>query len=212
MKRNLRAVLFKHPNECKAIAGACDDCESKKRAWIDIWRRIGRSNCQESMPHQRWAYVFYFKIIPLHGNFGNCGPVALSKPIRVYGDTRDQGDASCSTLLNRVWILQESILITIENYSDLDTSLESEYDSGEDSTAVSDCDEDEPSQDQDLEPEPRWKLRRIYEYTIESRRPNTGSIGQCQISSIACWNQSPGWNTYKPYIPKALPVLAFSAI
>ena len=38
----------------------------------------------------------------------------------------------------------------------LDTSSESEYDSGEDSTAISDCDEHEPSQDkdQDLEPEP----------------------------------------------------------
>ena len=82
--------------------------------------------------------------------------MALSKPIRVYGDTRDQGDVSCSTLLNHIWILQESILITIENYSDLDTSSESEYDSGEDSIAVSDCDEDELSQDQDqdLEPEP----------------------------------------------------------
>src|ERR1700738_3819148 len=44
----------------------------------------------------------------------------------------------------------------MENYSDLDTSSESEYDSGEDYTAVSDCDEDEPSQyqDQALEPEP----------------------------------------------------------
>jgi hypothetical protein len=42
-------------------------------------------------------------------------------------------------------------LITIENYGDLDASSESEYDSGEGSTAVSDCDEDEPRQD--LEPE-----------------------------------------------------------
>ena len=44
----------------------------------------------------------------------------------------------------------------MENHSDLDTSSESEYDSGEDSIAVSDCDEDELSQDQDqdLEPEP----------------------------------------------------------
>jgi hypothetical protein len=40
----------------------------------------------------------------------------------------------------------------MENYSDLDTSSESEYNSGGGSTAVSDCDEDEPSQD--LEPEP----------------------------------------------------------
>jgi hypothetical protein len=38
----------------------------------------------------------------------------------------------------------------MENYSDLDTSSESEYDSGEDSAAVSDCDEDESR----LEPEP----------------------------------------------------------
>src|SRR5437667_5331968 len=44
----------------------------------------------------------------------------------------------------------------MENHSDLDTSSESEYDSGEDSIAVSDCDEDELSQDQDqdLKPEP----------------------------------------------------------
>ena len=41
----------------------------------------------------------------------------------------------------------------MENYSDLDTSSESEYNSGGDSAAVSNCDEDE-YQDQDLEPEP----------------------------------------------------------
>jgi hypothetical protein len=40
----------------------------------------------------------------------------------------------------------------MENYSDSGASLESEYNSGRGSTAVSDC--DEPSQDQDLEPEP----------------------------------------------------------
>jgi hypothetical protein len=39
-------------------------------------------------------------------------------------------------------------------YSDSDTSSESEYNSDGGSTAVSDCGEDEPSQDQDLEPEP----------------------------------------------------------
>jgi hypothetical protein len=39
----------------------------------------------------------------------------------------------------------------MENYSDSDTSSESEYDSGGGSAAVSDCDKDEPSQD--LEPE-----------------------------------------------------------
>jgi hypothetical protein len=39
----------------------------------------------------------------------------------------------------------------MENYSDSDTSSESEYDSSGGSAAVSDCDEDEPSQD--LEPE-----------------------------------------------------------
>jgi len=80
--------------------------------------------------------------------------VAFSKPIWVYGVSRDQGDASSSTPPNRVWILQRRILITMENYSDLDTSSESEYNSGEGSTAVSDCDEDELCQDQDLEPEP----------------------------------------------------------
>ena len=40
----------------------------------------------------------------------------------------------------------------MENYSDSDTSLESEYNSDGDSAAVSDCDEDVTSQD--LEPEP----------------------------------------------------------
>ena len=40
----------------------------------------------------------------------------------------------------------------MENYSDSDTSSESEYNSDGGSAAVSDCDEDEPSQD--LEPEP----------------------------------------------------------
>jgi hypothetical protein len=56
--------------------------------------------------------------------------VAFSKPIWVYGISRGQGDASCSTLSNRVTILWRTILITIENYSDLDTSSESDYNSG----------------------------------------------------------------------------------
>jgi hypothetical protein len=41
----------------------------------------------------------------------------------------------------------------MENYSDSDTSSESEYNSGGDSAAASDCSKDE-YQDQDLEPEP----------------------------------------------------------
>jgi hypothetical protein len=68
------------------------------------------------------------------------------------GVSRDQGDASCSTLLNRVQILWGLIFITMENHSDPDTSSESEYESSQGSVAGSDCDEDEPSQD--LEPEP----------------------------------------------------------
>jgi hypothetical protein len=50
----------------------------------------------------------------------------------------------------------------MENYSDPDTSSESEYDFGGGSTTGFDCDKDEPSQDldQDLEPEP-------YEYYDE---------------------------------------------
>jgi hypothetical protein len=40
----------------------------------------------------------------------------------------------------------------MENYSDLDTSSESEYDSGEDSAAVLDYDEDKTSQDLEQEP------------------------------------------------------------
>jgi hypothetical protein len=46
----------------------------------------------------------------------------------------------------------EEHLNSMENPSDSDTSSESEYNSGEGSAAVSDC--DEPCQDQDLEPEP----------------------------------------------------------
>ncbi len=42
----------------------------------------------------------------------------------------------------------------MENYSDLDTSSESEYDSSRGSVAKSNYDKDEPSQDQDLELEP----------------------------------------------------------
>ena len=63
---------------------------------------------------------------PFAREFWELRTVALFKPIWVYGVSRDQGDASCSTLLNRVWILQEHILITMENYSDSDTSSESE--------------------------------------------------------------------------------------
>ena len=48
----------------------------------------------------------------------------------------------------------------MENYSDSDTSSESEYDSGEGSAAVSDCSEDEPSQD--LEPEPSEDYNKKY--------------------------------------------------
>ena len=50
----------------------------------------------------------------------------------------------------------------MENYSDSDTSSESEYDSSRGSPAVSDCDEDEPSQH--FEPEPSE-----YEYYDEYR-------------------------------------------
>jgi hypothetical protein len=57
---------------------------------------------------------------------------------KVCGVLRDQGDASCSTPLNRVWILQGLILISIENYSDSDTSSESEYESSQGSVAGSD--------------------------------------------------------------------------
>jgi hypothetical protein len=47
----------------------------------------------------------------------------------------------------------------MENYSDLDTSSESEYESSQGSVVGSDCDEDEPSRN--LEPEPSEPLRRI---------------------------------------------------
>jgi hypothetical protein len=45
-------------------------------------------------------------------------------------------------------------LNSMENYSDSDSSLESEYNSGGGSAAVSDCDEDELRQEYDLGPEP----------------------------------------------------------
>ncbi len=63
------------------------------------------------------------------------------------------GYASCSTPSNRVTISSEDyyILITIEDYSDLDTSSESEFESDQGSAAESD-DEDQPNQH--LEPEP----------------------------------------------------------
>ena len=48
-------------------------------------------------------------------------------------------------------MLQRLILITMEDYSDSDTSSESGYESSQGSKAESDCDEDELSQD--LEPE-----------------------------------------------------------
>jgi hypothetical protein len=91
---------------------------------------------------------------PFGREFWELRKVAFSKPIWVYSVSWDQGDASCSTPPNRVWILQGHILINMENYSDSDTSSESEYNSGGGSAAVSDCDEDELSHDQDLEPEP----------------------------------------------------------
>ena len=89
--------------------------------------------------------------IPLLGNFGNCTQWHYLNLFRftVYHETRVT--QSCSTPPNHIQILQGRILITMENYSDSDTSSESEYDSSEGSAAVSDCDEDEPSQD--LEPE-----------------------------------------------------------
>jgi hypothetical protein len=66
------------------------------------------------------------------------------------GVLRDQGNASCSTPSNRVWILQGLISITMEDHSDLDTSLELEYESSQGSEAASSY-EDELSQN--LEPE-----------------------------------------------------------
>jgi hypothetical protein len=52
----------------------------------------------------------------------------------------------------------------MENYSDSDTSSESEYDSSEGSAAVSDCNEDEPSQD--FEPEPSEDYNEKYRNTL----------------------------------------------
>ncbi len=52
----------------------------------------------------------------------------------------------------------------MENYSDLDTSLGSEYDSSRGSAARSDCDEDKLSQD--LEPEPSEDYDEEYRNTL----------------------------------------------
>jgi hypothetical protein len=43
-------------------------------------------------------------------------------------------------------ILQGIIFITMENYSDSDTSSESDYDSSQGSVAGSNCDKDEPGE------------------------------------------------------------------
>jgi hypothetical protein len=94
----------------------------------------------------------WFNFIPLHVDFGNREMWRSLDLFRICGVSRDQGDASCSTPLNRVWILWGPILITMEDYSDSDTSSESEYRSSQGSIVGSDCDENEPSQD--LEPEP----------------------------------------------------------
>jgi hypothetical protein len=54
----------------------------------------------------------------------------------------------------------------METYSDLDTSSESEYDSGGGSAAVSECDKNELCQDQDLEPEPSEGYDEEYNNTL----------------------------------------------
>jgi hypothetical protein len=84
--------------------------------------------------------------IPLHGNFANC-----ATPAHVaFRETRVTRAAPYPS--NRVWILQGLISITMENYSDSDTSSESEYESSQGSEAASDC-EDEDELSQSLEPE-----------------------------------------------------------
>ena len=117
---------------------------------------------------------FAFKLlsltIPLRVNFGHSTQWRNLVLVKVYGVSRDQGDASCSTLSNRVTILkktiliilkktiliilEKTILITMENYSNSDTSSESEFESNQSSAAESDCDEDENEPNQSLEPEP----------------------------------------------------------
>ena len=68
----------------------------------------------------------------------------------------------------------------MENYSDLDTSSESEYDSSKDFTAVSDCGEDEPSQD--LEPEPSENYN---EYRNTLQNPDTQIQAQLDDAKLA---------------------------
>jgi hypothetical protein len=89
----------------------------------------------------------------------------------------------------------------MENYSDLDTSSESEYDSGEDSTAVSDCDADDPSQDQDLEPEPSEDYDD--EYRNAPWNPNAQIQAQLDDAQLAqlhaeikAWAEIPSNPTY----------------
>ena len=81
------------------------------------------------------------------------GILEIAPPLLVWRIAR-QGDASSSTLSNRVWILWGLILITMENYSDSDTSSKSEFESNQGSAAQSDCDEDEDEPNQHLKPEP----------------------------------------------------------
>jgi hypothetical protein len=76
----------------------------------------------------------------------------------------------------------------MENYSDLDTSSESEYNSGEGSIAVSDCDEDELCQDQDLEPEPSEYYDGEYyddEYKNRPWNPDTQIQAQLDDAKLA---------------------------
>ena len=68
----------------------------------------------------------------------------------------------------------------MENPSDSDTSSESEYNSGEGFAAVSDCDEDEPSQD--LEPEPSEYYN---EYMNTAWNPDTQIKAQLDATQLA---------------------------
>ena len=60
--------------------------------------------------------------------------------------SRDQGDSSYYIPHQFASTFLGLILITMENYSDSNTSSESEYESGQESLPESDGDEDEPTE------------------------------------------------------------------
>jgi hypothetical protein len=105
----------------------------------------------------------------LQGNFGNC---AQWRSLNLFGFT---GDATSSN--REKWSLSSCILITTENYSDSDSSSESEFDGASEPLAESDDDES-----QDLEPD----LSEDYEeYRNTLRNPEAQIQAQLDDAELA---------------------------